>query len=175
MFDTTDKPKSWMDTCHDDFKLQMHPGQQLDTLQSVFLGNIDRLLRWDQIVGTKAEHGSMKVVSAWEWCRHALVDAATRAFFGEAIYRVAPNILSDFYTYDDDAWKQHYDYPRFAARDMYEAKERCELAWVEYLSLPVQQRQDASWITLRIEEGLKGLGIEEASQAAPNLLSLHRL
>lgn len=114
-------------------------------------------------------------MSAWEWCRHALVDAATRAFFGEAIYQVAPNILSDFYTYDDDAWKQHYDYPRFAARDIYEAKERCKLAWVEYLSLPVEQRQDASWITLRLEEGLRELGIEEASQAAPNLLSLHRL
>lgn len=164
-----------MDTCHDDFKLQMHPGEKLDTLQATFLNNIQHLLRWDQIVGVKSCTDSVKVVSAWKWCRHALVDAATHAFFGDAIYRVAPNILSDFYIYDDEAWKQHYNYPKFAARDMYEAKERCLQAWIKYLSLPLEERKDASWITKKVEEGLKQLGIDDASQAAPNLLSLHRL
>lgn len=181
MFDTTNKPKSWMDTCHDDFKLQMHPGERLAVLQDTLQGQLDRLLQWDRIVGVVHKSlddkgdPTVKVVSAWQWCRHVLVDAATRAFFGAAVYRVAPDLLADFYTYDDDAWKQHYGYPRFAARDMYEAKERCGRAWAAYLSLPAEERGDASWITKKLEEGLKGLGIDDASQAAPNLLSLHRL
>ncbi|KAG8162984.1 hypothetical protein KVR01_007462 [Diaporthe batatas] len=175
MFDTTNKPKSWMDTCHDDFKLQMHPGERLEILQTTVLNNIDRLLQWDQVVGVKSTKGPAKIVSAWEWCRHALVDGATRAFFGDAIYRVAPDILSVFYIYDDDAWKQHYNYPKFAARNMYEAKEQCLQAWIAYLSLPVEEREDASWIVKKIEQGLKQMGVDEPSQAAPNLLSLHRL
>lgn len=164
-----------MDSCHDDFKLQMHPGEKLESLQATFQDNIDRLLQWDQITGIKSDNGSVKIVSAWQWCRHVLVDAATRAFFGNAIYQVSPNFLVDFYTYDDDAWKQHYGYPRFAAREMYDAKDRCGQAWTAYLSLPAEDRSDASWITKKIEEGLKGLDIHDASQAAPNLLSLHRL
>jgi hypothetical protein len=44
MFEERFKGKCWMDLTHDDFKLQLHPGEKLDVLQDTFLSNIDRSL-----------------------------------------------------------------------------------------------------------------------------------
>jgi cytochrome P450 len=39
-------------------------------------------------------------LSPWEWCGHVLVDAAPRAFFGDAIYKISPD-LKDFFVFDE--------------------------------------------------------------------------
>lgn len=177
MFDVNGKPKHWMDTCHDNFKLQMHPGDRFEVLQADFLKKINDMLRWDRISGqsVKTFTEDSKTVSLWKWCGEVLVHAATKTFFGEAIYRVAPDVVSDFFTFDDEAWKMHYKYPKFAARDMYSAKERGEKAFTDYLSLPKEEREDAAWIVKQIEQGMGDVGISEPTQCGAMLFSLHRL
>ncbi|KAF2197034.1 cytochrome P450 [Delitschia confertaspora ATCC 74209] len=178
MFDRKFGQKHWMDLCHADFKLQMHPGEKLEVLQSTFLGNIDKSLQWSQVSGPMvlaSSNKNGKTVSLWKWCGQVLVDSATRAFFGDAIYRVAPDLLADFFLFDNESWKLSYKYPRFAAPDMYKAKAKGEAAFAQYLALPQEQRQDASWIVKAIEQGIMDLGVEESSQAAPMLFVLYRL
>lgn len=178
MFARDGSSKHWMDLCHDDFKLQLHPGERLETLQSTFLGNIDRSLQWDRISGPMVLPSSSpdcKVVSLWKWCGNVLVDAATRAFFGGAIYRVAPAVLADFFPFDEEAWKLPYRYPEFAARRMYEYKRKGEAAFAAYLALPRAERRDASWIVDRIEQGMRGMGVTEPTQCGAMLFALHRL
>lgn len=51
MFNSDGRPKHWMDKAHDDFRLQMHPGDRLKVVESKFLANIDRLMSWESISG----------------------------------------------------------------------------------------------------------------------------
>lgn len=178
LFDRRGTPRHAMDHCHDLFKTQLHPGDHLEALQDIFLANIDALLNWDRIADPMvlASHGTTsRRVSLWKWCGNVLVDSATRAFSGNAIYRVAPNIVDDFFLFDDEAWKLPYRYPKFAARTMYDAKARCEAAFADFLALPKQERADASWIVGALEKVYEDLGIDEPTQRGPMLFSLHRV
>ncbi|ROV93123.1 hypothetical protein VSDG_07346 [Cytospora chrysosperma] len=78
-----------------------------------FLEKINDMLRWDRISGqsVKTFTENSKTVSLWKWCGEVLVHAATKTFFGEAIYRVAPYVVSDFFTFDDNV--DQFDPRRF--------------------------------------------------------------
>lgn len=178
MFQETAEGKSWMDISHDNFKLQMHPGERLEEIQGKFLGNIDASLHWDKLSGPMVISGfgnDEKVVSLFKWCGEVLVESATRAFFGDALFGTDPNLLADFFVFDAQSWKLSYQYPYFAARDMYDAKAKGEAAFSKYLALPKEQREDASWIVKCMAEGIENLGIHEESQSSPMLFVLFRL
>ena len=179
MFDRNYGDKHWMDLSHANFKLQMHPGEKLEVLQSTFLGNIDHALRWENISGPMVQGTSSDsnelTLSLWEWCGHVLVDSATRAFFGDAIYKISPDLLKDFFVFDEQSWKLPYKYPHWAAPDMYDSKAKGEAAFAKYLALPKEQREDASWIVKELERGMEDLGIEEEGQKSPLLFLLYRL
>ncbi|KAK4182023.1 cholesterol 7-alpha-monooxygenase [Podospora australis] len=182
MFDSSaggGRATCWMDLCHADFKLQMHAGDKLKTLQKTFLGNIDRSLHWDRISGPMvvSDYSSRdcKTVSLWKWCGEVVVDSATSALFGQAIYKVAPDIVADFFPFDEVAYMMPYRLPEFAARTMYEYKRGGEVAFARYLTLPKEDRQDASCVVQRIEEGMQDLGITDPTQCGTILFTLHRL
>lgn len=60
MFEERFKGKCWKNLTHDDFKLQLHPGEKLDVLQGTFLSNINRSLNWDRLSGPMVISGSGK-------------------------------------------------------------------------------------------------------------------
>ncbi|KAJ0107551.1 hypothetical protein J7T55_007741 [Diaporthe amygdali] len=157
MFDSTGKPKHWMDKIHDDFKLQMHPGDRLKSVETQFLGNIDRLMNFDSIPGTCILESTRdsKLVSLWSWTWIVLAEAATQAFFGDGIFQVAPSVLDDFWTFNLEAWKIHSKYPRFAAPKAFNALERSVAAFVDYLRLPKGQRPGACWLVEQLERVCK--------------------
>lgn len=104
-----------------------------------------------------------------------MVEATIRSFFGDAIFSVFPNIVSDFFDWDNEAWKMHVGYPRFAAKSMYDAKDRAHSALTEYLDLPTDQRADSLWLIRRFEERMKGLNIDAKDQHSALLLAMHRV
>lgn len=173
------KPKHWMDSSHDDFKLQLHPGERFECLNAQFLRRIDSWLHWDRIQGFALVPGKLsptvKTVSLWRWCYTVLVDSATRAMFGDAIFKVAPDMLENFYLFDEEGWKLPFKYPKFAAPVLYRTLDRSVKIFSDYLALPKEQRSDACWITQRLEEGMNDLGIHDPRQGSVMLLVLHRL
>ncbi|TVY84366.1 Cholesterol 7-alpha-monooxygenase [Lachnellula suecica] len=178
MFVENTNGKSWMDISHGNLKLQMHPGNKLDELQAEFHGNIDNWMRWSRLSGPvvlSAVGEDEKVVSLYKWCSQVLVDSATRAFFGDSLLELDPDLLKTFFIFDEQSWKLNYHYPYFAAKDMYNAKSKCETAFANYLALPKEQRKDASWIAQTLEESMDGLGVLEDSQASPMLFVLFRV
>ncbi|KAJ8063785.1 hypothetical protein OCU04_007646 [Sclerotinia nivalis] len=71
--------KHWIDIVHEIFKLQMHPGEKLQKLESTFLSNIDSSLAWhklrgDVVLSEDEENGETgeKVVSLFRWCYQVL-------------------------------------------------------------------------------------------------------
>lgn len=85
-----------------------------------------------------------KVVSLFKWCSEVLVESATQAFFGNTIFGTDPNLLADFFIFNAQSWKLSYQYPYFAAKDMYDAKAKGEAAFSKYLALPKERREDTS-------------------------------
>lgn len=177
MFDSTGKPKHWMDKIHDDFKLQMHPGDRLKSVETQFLGNIDRLMNFDSIPGTCILESTRdsKLVSLWSWTWIVLAEAATQAFFGDGILQVAPSVLDNFWTFNLEAWKIHSKYPTFAAPEAFNALERSVEAFADYLRLPKDQRPGACWLVEQLERGMGEMGISEPTQCGAMLFSLQNL
>ncbi|KAI1312743.1 cytochrome P450 [Xylaria venustula] len=177
LFDRHGTSKHTMDHFHELFKVQMHPGDRLETLQKALLNSIDTSLHWDRISGPMllASSSDSKRVSLWKWCGYVLVNSATRAFFGESIFSVAPTILEDFLMFDDEGWKLPYKYPKFAARTLYNSKARCEAAFADYVTLPQEQKLDASWIISESQRVFENIGVVDPTQCGAMLFSLYRV
>lgn len=177
LFDRHGTSRHTMDHFHELFKVQMHPGDRLETLQNTFLGNIDASLHWDRISGPMllASSPTSKRVSLWKWCGQVLVHSATQAFFGESIFAVAPTLLEDFFVFDDEAWKLPYKYPKFAAKALYASKARCEAAFAAYVALPPERRADASWIVSESQRVYEDMGVVDPTQCGAMLFSLYRV
>ena len=95
------------------------------------------------------------------WCGDVLLNAATRAFFGEALLEVAPDIFRDFFLFDDNSWMLIYRYPRFLAKDMYRGKDASIDGLTEYFELPKERRKDEAFFVRTLEKGMRDLGIKE--------------
>ncbi|PSR82481.1 hypothetical protein BD289DRAFT_12951 [Coniella lustricola] len=179
MFNKEGKLKTWMDVSHDDFRYQMHPGKEFAKLNEAFLINIEFSLKWDKITGfpvtNRASTGKLLTVSLWKWCYTVLVDAATRSMFGNAIFEVYPDVMENFYMFDQEGWKLPFKYPEFAAKTLYRTLGRSKTAFADFLALPEDQRQDSCWIVKRLEDGMKDVGIIDPAQCGVMLFVLHRL
>lgn len=166
-----------MDLNHKDVKAQLHPGEKFDALQTSFLNHIGHLIDDKKVVNSMVINtsGASKTISLLRWCGYIMVEATIRSFFGNAIFSIYPEVVSEFLDWDREAWKMHVSYPKFAARSMYRAKERAHSALNEYLNLPPQQRADALWLIKRLEERMDGLGVKAKDQHSSLLLAIHRV
>ena len=166
-----DRPtKSFIEQSHDNYKLQLHPGPKLDELQAAFLDRIDSYLHFDKISPriTRPSSGSdIKFVSLFDWTSEVLLDAATRAFFGDSLLDIIePDLLDSFFVFDDDSWKLNYQYPRFAAKEMFGAKDKATAAFERYFSLPRRERPGAAWIIQMLEDDMRRLGMDNQQVAS---------
>lgn len=150
------------------YRQQLHPGEKLNTLQNIFLGNIYKSLTWETmlekiIISSTANERS---VSLLEWTRQVLLDGATRAFFGDKLLEIEPNLFASFFYFDDNSWKLTYKIPRYWSNDVYASKQRAQDALKEYFCLPKEQRSGEAWIIRTFETELRGLGVDEPNIAA---------
>ncbi|KJZ75145.1 hypothetical protein HIM_05339 [Hirsutella minnesotensis 3608] len=168
--------KTFIHTTHDNFRAQLHPGPQLDKVQREFLGHIDKSLQWNKITGSigQSSPNNAKIVSLWEWCGEVLVDSAIEAFFDRSLYDFNPDILKDFFLFDDESWKLPYKLPRFAVKNLHGSMDRCIEAISQWLAIPAEKR-DASWIINRMTEGMQQLGVTDARQRGAMVFIVFRL
>lgn len=98
--------KHYTDATRDNFKQQLHPGEKLDRLQDILLSFIDRVLTWENLTGDEVLRrsvlGEEKTVSLYQWAQRVLFHAANKAFFGESLYEVTPDLFSQYYTFKDE-------------------------------------------------------------------------
>lgn len=160
----TDNPlnKCINDLQVDWLKRQVTPGRKLDAVQEIFMGCINKSLRWNKF-GREYVLSTMnnkKKLSLFQWCAYTLVDASTRAFFGESIFKVNPGITNDFFVFEETSWKILLGYPRLLAKDMHSAKKSLVETFAAYYSLPLVDRSDSSWFFERQGGEMKHLGFD---------------
>ena len=147
---------------------QLLPGKELNVLQDVFMDRIHKSLHWDKITPkiTLASSPEAKTISLLGWCREVLLDSATRAFFGDELLEINPNLFQSFYDFDACSWKLHYGYPKFLSTDLYVARDTIIEALTAYFKLPKAERPGAAFVVDRLEDEMRQLGIETKDIAA---------
>ena len=160
--------KSLVQRGEDFYRQQLHPGPKLEILQRKLMSNIDQSLRWDSISNNiiRSSTPNTKTLSLLTWCRDVLLDSATRAFFGDSLLVVEPDLFQTFYTFDDNSWKFTYKLPRIMSQEMYSAKKKAVDALTAYFELPMEKRPGSAWIIQTLESEMRQLGIGSSDIAS---------
>lgn len=163
--------RSWMDQQHDIFRSQMHPGQEKgDVLERNFLDRIAESLHWERLTSPMIlsdNDASAKLVSLWKWCGYISVDAAMRAFYGEALFRIQPDFVKKYLQLEDEFWalKSKYRLGQSRSKKAFVAAQKHATdAFTKWLSLPKNAREDACWMVKKIEQDFEELGMDDKSQ-----------
>ena len=159
LHDWEDKPVK--EVCLMLFRHMLNPGNHLDVLLDVLLGSIHRQMSWDalsnDIIYNKGDE--VCTLSLSKWAQAALLEGATRSFFGSALLELEPRLLDSFALFDDASWKLSYRLPEIFARDCKQHKAIAEQALGRYFDIPVDQRPDTSLVIQEIEKVLRAAGI----------------
>ena len=148
-------------------KQQLLPGKHQMILGQKFQNFIDESLSWDVLKAASrpgyvvSSSGASVELSLRGWCGDVLLTAATRAFFGEALLELAPDIFRHFFLFDDNSWMLLYGYPRFLARDMYQGKEASVDGLTRYFELSEECRHDNAYFVRTAEKALRDLDISK--------------
>lgn len=171
--------RNWMDRQHDVYRAQMLPGSARgDALAADLVVRIDHAMQW---MSSSSSSGSSLLrtapivlgpssqqddgytrISLWKCSAHVLVDAATRAFFGDALLAKEPAFVADYLEFDENYWRLKAKSPKTAA----ERKEKCVLALRRWLDRPKEERGDACWMVAKTEQDFAEMGIRDNAQLA---------
>lgn len=140
---------------------QLHPGDHQRELSDKFLFHIDGSLVWERISTETVvrDDECLKRLSLKRWCGDVLLQAATKAFFGESLLEIQPDLLDNFVDFDDNSWMLMYRFPRFLAQAMYQAKDAAIDGLERYFQTPKECRRDAAWFVQTLETEQRRLGI----------------
>lgn len=148
---------------------QLHPGDQQRELSDKFLFYINGSLVWEVISAETVvradndndenKNSTITRLSLKKWCSDVLLQAATKAFFGESLLNLQPDLLDNFVDFDDNSWMLMYRFPRFLAQSMYRAKDAAIDGLEKYFRTPTHCRTDAAWFVRTLEREQRQLGI----------------
>ena len=148
---------------------QVLPGVLLEQLTARFLRHVESTTRWNTFFPTsvlaESRNGSERVVSLHRWTLEVLVDAATRAFFGEALPKQLPSISSVFDEWDMNSYMSTYQYPDFLSQAAIVPRDKIIVALTKYLDLPKEERNDAAPFVYELEEEQRHAGLSNADAA----------
>lgn len=142
---------------------QLLPGPHMADLGDKFLRYINNSLKWKNISGcyvSKEVDDQTKEINLKAWCGDVLLEAATRAFFGDSLLEIQPDLFRHFFDFDDNSWMLVYKYPRSLAKKMYAAKDATADAIIRYFNLPRDKRPGEAWFVRTLEAEQRSLGIK---------------
>lgn len=166
--------KHFIDLTHDRYIAQLSPGPRLDVLKSRFLQYMDRELHIDRLCEASIMLGTPKTahISLLRICRNVIITCNSDLLFGDRLCQLDPNFLETYCAFDDDNWVMLYQLPRFYGKKVYEARQKLGDTFRAYLELPRSERQGAAALITALEDGMRGLGMDE-TEIATQLFLVH--
>ena len=127
----------YLSTIHstlDHYKRQLLPGEKLDNISEVLLGNIDASLRWENVY---RRYGVATTrISLMDFCSEVLDDALSRTLFGDRIYEAAPDLVQNLLDFNDDAWMLIFHVTQSADSKLKKARSKILEGFVKYIQGP---------------------------------------
>lgn len=146
-------------------QIQLRPGDHLEDLTAQFLTQVEQRLRWEVMQDMRFASPNVSMgdvtLSLYDWCADVLINSATQSFFGPSLLQVTPDLVRDFYAFDDDSWMLIYRYPRFLARNLYSAKNKITEAFTRYFQLPPNERPGACYHVCTQEANQREAGLSD--------------
>ncbi|KAL8763458.1 MAG: hypothetical protein Q9184_000766 [Pyrenodesmia sp. 2 TL-2023] len=160
-------------------KGHLNPGIQFDIIQTEVLKRIDSHLACPTTSTVIPDAYSLarddgRTSLMW-WCCHVLIDGVTRAFFGDELFRIEPDIVQTFVTFDDLNWQFILQYPEFLSREMTAARNKMIKALTTYFERPLETRSNASSFVLSLEKEMRKYDIGNGDIAAMLMLTIWAL
>jgi hypothetical protein len=146
---------------------QLSGGEEAAKTESYALRMIQDRLKWSSLPGEVifSPKANYRVLSLKALCQDVLLQCSSRAFFGNALMDINPNLTQDFLDFDDESWKLNYHVPELLSRGMHASLEAIRQAFTKYIDLPSEAKPDISWMIPTIENELCGIGLTSYEQA----------
>ncbi|OCL05804.1 cytochrome P450 [Glonium stellatum] len=168
--------KSIINLAIDFHHIQLLPGpdSQVEYLSAKFLHEISESLKWDILVSDKILAGEKNSdtmeTSLIKWAGSVLIKAGTKAYWGDRLWKIAPDLLDSFYEFDRGIWKLLFHYPKVFSGDALAARDKIIDALTKYFQLPRKERDDIAWFTRSLETESRLVGLDERDMAASTLI-----
>ncbi|KAI1346051.1 cytochrome P450 [Xylaria sp. FL0043] len=104
-------------------------------------------------------------VSLYQWISDVFIEMGTRAYFGEHLHEIEPNLTRTFMKFEALSWQAMYQYPSFLCTDMNKAKNRLQRAMTVYFEKPKWKRAGMSWFIDKIDSEIDRLQIAAPDRA----------
>ena len=144
---------------------------ELDSLRELtekVLSYIDETTQWDTFFPTSVLSSTpdTKVVSLHCWCRDVLLEAQSRAFFGDYLRELEPNMTLIFDDWDINSWMVTFRYPSFMAKAAINPRNRLIRTLTRYLETPLEKRSGGVPFVKELldEERQAGLSSEDSAR-----------
>ncbi|GME49713.1 cytochrome P450 [Neofusicoccum parvum] len=140
--------KSMIHAIEDVYKQQLLPGDKLEEIIQMAIARMEDTLRWEQFLGPfLAGHTKThKRISVAQFCRIKVTYITTGAMFGDAMFKLQPNLTELMMDLSDNAWALVFGYPKVLL------PKKLKHAWKElcgtirqFWQAPERDRADASW------------------------------
>ncbi|KAK8101941.1 hypothetical protein PG999_012315, partial [Apiospora kogelbergensis] len=148
-------PASMMDEFH---RRQLKSGERVEKLfHEGLLPEVDQILQGILEDGAKSVDGtSMSLLSI---CSDMFIGGTITAFLGDQVRESRPALVDSFVIWERTCWKWAFQMPAVLSRDMLQARDGMVAAFVDYLDIPADDRQDAAYFTKATEAMLRDVGI----------------
>lgn len=143
---------------------QLHPGDNLDKLQRLVKGWIDRNLNVHDLTrfpSAKAKGQKRFEVPLYQWCSEVFIQLGQDVYFGKTLSKIDPDLPVSFFTFDELIWKMLYRYPYFMASDMTKPRNRVIASLDKYFQVPQSERDgDIAWLVTAMEDEMRAIGVD---------------
>ncbi|KAM0802922.1 cytochrome P450 [Usnea florida] len=145
-------------------QVEQSSGQKLEDLSAVLLMSFERSLLFKELAkdnrysSKPSETATSAFVSLKKWCSVAVINASQKAYFGDCLSKIDPDLSQTFIEFDSRSWQLLYHFPRLFSEPMYAAKDRLISSLTAYFEAPLEEKTDASWVTQRLEREMRDSG-----------------
>lgn len=141
---------------------QSSPGSNLENLSVEYLEYFGKTLVFEQMTMDSRYHwktaGKVGTVSLREWCAEVVINESQKAYFGDRLSQIDPNLALTFVEFDTRSWQLLYNFPRLISQRMYAARDKLIDALTAYSELSAEEKTGATWVTQHLEREMRASG-----------------
>lgn len=141
---------------------QLYPGENLSYLGERFVSYFEQHLDLQSMADQRSYVtgcGDSVTLPLMIWVSDFTIRGGQRAYFGDYLEEIDPDISWSFLEFDDFSWQILYQYPKFLCRKMINAKDKVTAALERYFATPMGQRSGDAWFTKAIEQEMRSLDL----------------
>ncbi|KAH7304460.1 cytochrome P450 [Stachybotrys elegans] len=177
------KQKSLIHCMEDIYRLQLLPGQHMDDWCASFLGSVQRSMATmddmlpfattdNSIPGVRQEAQQVTQARLYDIVSFFSVQATATAMFGSSLFTIAPTIVNDMLAFNKHVWMILFQRPNIMGLPVDGPRQRIMQAMRDYLQIPVEKRQDASWVVHQVVRGMEIVQMDSESITSMLLMIL---